>query len=388
MALEEVSFYNTNGDEITLSNIVDQMINYYKLKHEVGETELTDFNEGSEIRNLLEAFAVAEYARMEEENENTKIAFISTSYGGWLDKIGELPFINLERETGNEATGIVKFTLATARNEDYTIPAETMLESSSTELAFLTSADATIFAGETTCDCVAEALGIGSDGNVASGSIDTITDVDIDTELVSVTNESPFTGGRDFEEDDDYRERLLANVQQEGFGSIGYYQRLGSDVPGVHDVKLVDDPSYTKKVLVNGDVKETPSTVLLDVLAVFSDVHNLVLGHSFIVDKPTYDEIELEIGLDVSTALDEDVLSEVLQVFFDGGDAPNFTSYSGLNIDEVVSRDRLVSVFTTYADVVDVTSVMVDDEEVSELSPSVNGVLQLSSVSFNQNVVG
>ena len=55
MALEEVSFYNTNGDEINLTNLVDQMINFYELKSEVGETRLTDFNEGSEIRNLLEA---------------------------------------------------------------------------------------------------------------------------------------------------------------------------------------------------------------------------------------------------------------------------------------------------------------------------------------------
>ena len=32
MALEEVSFYNTNGEEINISNIVNQMINYYSLK--------------------------------------------------------------------------------------------------------------------------------------------------------------------------------------------------------------------------------------------------------------------------------------------------------------------------------------------------------------------
>ena len=51
MALNEVSFYNTNGDEISISNIVNQMINYYNLKHEVGETVVTDFNEGSEIRH-------------------------------------------------------------------------------------------------------------------------------------------------------------------------------------------------------------------------------------------------------------------------------------------------------------------------------------------------
>ena len=71
MALNEVSFYNTNGDEINLTNIVNQMINYYQLKLEVGETAVTDFNEGSEIRNLLEGFAVGIYALLEEQHEAT-----------------------------------------------------------------------------------------------------------------------------------------------------------------------------------------------------------------------------------------------------------------------------------------------------------------------------
>ena len=31
MALEEVSFYNVNGDEINITNLVEQMINYYDL---------------------------------------------------------------------------------------------------------------------------------------------------------------------------------------------------------------------------------------------------------------------------------------------------------------------------------------------------------------------
>ena len=68
-------------------------------------------------------------------------------------------------------------------------------------------------------------------------------------------------------------------------------------------------------LLVNGLLRKTPSTVLLDVLAVFSDVHNLVLGHSFIVDKPTYDEIELEIGLSVGTEVDTDKLSIIFGFF-------------------------------------------------------------------------
>ena len=386
MALEEVSFYNTNGDEINLTNLVDQMINFYELKSEVGETRLTDFNEGSEIRNLLEAFAILGYAIMEEQSEATRIAFISTSEDTWLDRIGELPFINLERNGGQPSTGSVTFTLATALSEDYTIPSETILSSSETGLDFELDGDVVIFAGELTGTGTAVCFTEGSDGNVGVGSIDTIDDDSVDTEILSVTNEYPFELGVDYEDDDTYRERLLANVRADGFGSVGYYNRIGEAVDGVHDVKLVSDESYTRKVLVNGKVKPTPESVLLDVLEVYSSLENLVLGHSFTVDKPTYDEIELEVTLSVTTAVDTTLLTNNLLAFFDGTGFDRM-DYTGVNIDESMSRDKLVSAFSIFPEVVSVDSIMVDDSEVTTLTPSVDGVLRLVDVSFSQTVV-
>ena len=386
MALEEISFYNTNGDEINLTNLVDQMINFYELKAEVGETRLTDFNEGSEIRNLLEAFAILGYAIMEEQSEATRIAFISTSEDTWLDRIGELPFINLERNGGQPSTGSVTFTLETALSEDYTIPSETILSSSETGLDFELDGDVVIFAGELTGTGTAVCFTEGSDGNVGVGSIDTIDDDSVDTEIVSVTNEYPFELGVDYEDDDTYRERLLANVRADGFGSVGYYNRIGEAVDGVHDIKLVSDESYTRKVLVNGKVKPTPESVLLDVLEVYSSLENLVLGHSFTVDKPTYDEIELEVTLSVTTAVDTTLLTNNLLAFFDGTGFDRM-DYAGVRIDEELSRDKLVSAFNVFPEVVSVDSITLDDSEVTTLTPSPDGVLKLVDVSFTQNEV-
>ena len=386
MALEEVSFYNTNGDEINLTNLVDQMINFYELKSEVGETRLTDFNEGSEIRNLLEAFAILGYAIMEEQSEATRIAFISTSEDTWLDRIGELPFINLERNGGQPSTGSVTFTLQTALDDDYTIPSETILSSSETGLDFETDGDVTIFAGELTGTGTANCLTDGADGNVGVGSIDTIDDDSVDTEILSVTNEYPFELGLDYEDDDTYRERLLDNVRADGFGSVGYYNRIGEAVDGVHDVKLVSDATYTRKVLVNGKVKPTPESVLLDVLEVYSSLENLVLGHSFTVDKPTYDEIKLKVTLSVTTAVDTTLLTNNLLAFFDGTGFDRM-DYSGVRIDEELSRDKLVSAFNVFPEVVSVDSILLDDSEVTTLTPSPDGVLKLVDVSFTQNEV-
>ena len=55
MAIADESFYNILGEEISRENILEQMINFYALKLEVGESKVTAFNEGAEIRNLLEA---------------------------------------------------------------------------------------------------------------------------------------------------------------------------------------------------------------------------------------------------------------------------------------------------------------------------------------------
>ena len=380
MALEEISFYNTNGDEINLTNLVDQMINFYELKAEVGETKLTDFNEGSEIRNLLEAFAILGYAIMEEQSEATRIAFISTSEDTWLDRIGELPFINLERNGGQPSTGSVTFTLQTALDDDYTIPSETILSSSETGLDFELDGDVVIFAGELTSTGTAVCLTEGSDGNVGVGSIDTIDDDSVDTEILSVTNEYPFELGLDYEDDDTYRERLLANVRADGFGSVGYYNRIGEAVTGVHDVKLVSDENYTRKVLVNGKVKPTPESVLLDVLAVYSSLENLVLGHSFTVDRPEYVEVDMSFELSVSTLVDEDELSAMLTAFVNGGDVFSMT-YTGLRIGEDITEDDVNGVMQVFEYVVS-SSVTISEHTIND-----GDVLKLGDITFTQTVV-
>ena len=387
MALNEVSFYNTNGDEISLSNIVNQMINYYNMKHEVGETVITDFNEGSEIRNLLEAFAIGIYALLEEQHEATKIAFISTSEGVFLDRLGELPFIDLPRITGSVAGGSVTFTLAEVQSDDVVIPAETFIRNED-EISFYTLSDCVISSGDLTGSVLVEAISPGVDGNAPAGTVTIFEDEDIDTSLVSVTNSEDFRGGSDWEDDDEYRERLLDNVQADGFGTVGWYRSLCEDVDGVHDVKFVSDATYTRKCLVNGSVKPTPNAVLLDVLTELSDLDNLVLGHRFIVDKPSYTSVDLDISLDVVSEVDEDKLLSVLTVLFDGGDASVPISYTGLNIGESLRRGIIEGALSVFEVVVGVTSITCDGVEVDVLEPgTVNSVLQLGTVSWTQNEV-
>lgn len=387
MAVDDESFYNILGEEVSRGNLVQQMVNYYGLKYEVGETKVTDFNEGSEIRNLLEAVAVDHYIILEDQNENGKIAFIDTATGEWLDKHGLNPFIKIERDTGQEATGMVTFTLDDVSSEDIVIPEATILINDD-GLEYATDSECIIPVGETESDCFATCLTVGEDGNCGSNSITVIDDDYIDVDGLSVSNNDAFAGGTDYEEDEEYRERLLSYVRKNDFGSLPYYIELGNNVEGVHDVLLVDNNVYTKKILVNGDVKPTPNDVLVDVLTEFTKTEKIVVTHRFTVDVPTYVIVNLTVDLDVAVELDETMLTQVINAYFDGGTTDFIMEFEGLNIGQSVTKSELQDVFYVIDNVNGVTVSDSDTgEKISELTVASTEVLRLGTVTFNQTIV-
>ena len=388
MAVDDVSFYNINGEEVSRSILVQQMINFYQSKLQIGDTRITDFNEGSEIRNLLESFAVDLYTLMEEVDDVSRICFVETAEGEWLDKHGANPLINLPRETGEMSKGTVTFSIAEATTSEVVVPIDTILVSEETGLQFSTLADAIIPVGETSVTALAECLTVGVDGNAESSTVTLFED---DFNLyngLTVTNTEAFAGGIDYEEDDEYRERLLAYLRKDDFGSVGYYESLCNNVDGVHDVLLVDDDNetYTKIILVNGDTKPTPNTVLADVLEVVSDVNNIVLGHSFNVDKPTYVTKNLTVNLSVSVEVDEDDLEELLQAIFDGGEAISGAMFDGLMIGETLTKTTLYESFDLI-EAVESVQIKIGDTEIGDLTVDDDEVLKLGTVTFNQTVV-
>ena len=386
MAVDDVSFLNIKGEEVSRSILVQQMIDFYQGKLQIGETRITDFNEGSEIRTLLESFAVDLYTLMEEVDDVSRICFVETADGEWLDKHGSNPLLNLPRETGEMSTGTVVFTIPAATTSDVMIPIDTILVSNETGLEYATLSDATIPVGETTVTCMAECLTVGEDGNADVG---TVTLFDDNTTLyngLTVNNTEAFAGGIDYEEDDDYRERLLSYLRKDDFGSVGYYENLCTSIAGVHDVALVDATGYTKKILVNGDTKPTPNTVLADVLEAVSDVNNIVLGHNFSVDKPNYVTKNLTVNLGVTSEVDEDDLEELLSSVFDGGEAISVSIFDGVNIGETLKKTTLYESFDLI-DAVETVEILISSTEISDLTVDDDEVLKLGTVTFNQTVV-
>ena len=393
LPITDESFYNIVGNEISRTILVQQMIDYYSEKLEIGETKVTDFNEGSEIRNLLESIAVDLYILMEDQYELSKIAFITTSYGEWLDLHGANPLINLPRDEGQEAIGLVTFSIPEAVTEDIVIPEETVIVDSELGLEFETDTECTIIAGDTSSEVYCTCLTVGTEGNIPANTLTVLDDENVD-ESVTCTNLEDFTGGTDYEEDDVYRERLLGFIRQDTFGSLGYYENLAESVTGVHDVKLIDDtdnqePKYTKIVIVNGNVKPVPDDIIMQVLVQFTMNENIVLDHKFSVDKPTYTMVNLTVNLDVETLIDNNLIEELLGCYFNGGTTSNGLEYTGFYIDESLTRNGLYSALQDLDFVEGIQCFVTGDaEEITTISPAVNGVLRLGTVLINQNIVG
>ena len=401
MAIDESTLYTVTDEEITRTSIVQEMINFYNLLFEVGDTRVTDFNEGSEIRNLLETYAVDGYGLREDQNELTKIAFIETAEGEWLDKHGAKPDINLPREQGTYASGFVQFTIPSAAETDIPIPIETVLTCTDNDMDYTTDSQATIEAGSTTsglvsCTCTVD----GYDGNCDAGTITIVSDDDIDIAGLTVTNPSKFDGGVDYEEDDDYRQRLLEYEKRDDFGSLPYYEELGNNVAGVHDVLFTEDPNdvYTRLIYVNGDAKPTPSSVLAEVLETFSVPTNVVLNHTFNVTTPSYVHTWLDVTLTVENLIVDDDIEALLQSLFDGGGALAGLELEGLSIGETLTKDAMDSTLDLLDDVVSSTvKVKYSDDgstwdsswaNFSDKSVGATSVLKLDKVDITQNTTG
>lgn len=388
LANNEESFFNILGQEISRSLIVQQMIDYYYEKLELGETSVTDFNEGSEIRNLLESIAVDLYDLMEDNYEVSKISFIPTAYGEWLDAHGANPLIDLPRNQGTEAVGVVTFSIPSSSSTDTIIADGTVIVSNETNLQYATDGDCIIPAGTTSNDVFVSCLTVGTDGNSSANTLTIIDDNNIDSS-VSVTNNESIIGGIDYEDDEPYRQRLLDFVRKDDFGSVGYYTDLGNNIEGVHDIILQDTSSNPITVVVNGNNKPVENYVMANVLAEFTDTNNIVIGHNFTVTKVNYTEIGDNFTVNITTEQEIATadIKNLLTIIFNGGVSGNNYTFEGLLIGESLSYDTLVTAFENEFDALTTVNFKLSNASFTSLNPTDDDyVLQIivDDITINQ----
>jgi len=163
-----------------------------------------------------------------------RLAFPQTSYGQYLDFLGEMK--GVFRHPATPATGTVVFTgqPGTVIPAGFVVLTEAVGPSPAIE--FQTKERVQI-SEDGTVTAAVECLESGTIGNVAANTI-TLLSEPING-IASVTNPEPFTGGTEMEDDDSFRERILAAYDEPLSGAKKDYIRWAKEVPGVGDVYVI-----------------------------------------------------------------------------------------------------------------------------------------------------
>ncbi|EGT4601521.1 baseplate J/gp47 family protein [Clostridioides difficile] len=190
---------------------------------------------------------IAELKQLGLQN-NLKIAFPQTSYGTYLEWLGECKgvfknqptkSVGMITFTGVQGTIVTKGTIVTTIATD---------EKQSIEFELLETK--TIGENETV-DIKAECKITGTIGNVAQNTI-TVLLVSI-SGVKSVVNKEGFKGGTDIEDEEHFRERVLVSEQEDRLsGASSDYIRWAKEVDGVGYAYVVPewDGAGTVKVLI------------------------------------------------------------------------------------------------------------------------------------------
>lgn len=214
-------------------------------------------------------------------------AFPQTAQEEALDRHGILR--GVARLEAQKASGKVTFGISAPLTVALNIPQGTVCLSDD-GTGFETTKSAVLKAGKTSVNVSAQAVETGPAGNVVAGAITRMQTPPDGIE--TVTNGKAFTGGRDAEGDEAYRERILAAYAGLSNGAnIAYYQQLALSVEGIDRAEVISCPDGigTVKVLVASD----SGTVSEDAVQELKTLLNsrMELGITVTVATPTSVEV-------------------------------------------------------------------------------------------------
>lgn len=349
-------FTTIDGLKVKRSEIVQRMVDYYKAAFGDGLTKLTDFNEGSEARNFLEAVSIPAYELRYWIAFMVRQAFPQTAVKGYLDLLGVM--FNCYRKLAVKATGHVTFTTPGTKSYNITIPSGTEVKTGGVDgVYFVTTEQAVVTAGNLTITAPIAAVVAGDEGNVIAGTIDELPNPIDD---LTVTNAAATENGSDEEDDETFRARILEAGQAGQVGTEAWFKSMAESITGVHDAKVISNPDgedFNVKILVNGFETPTPDGVINAVLTLLTNENNKVAGLKITVDKPNY----LQTAITATVTLVEGYnWSEVsaniesnINCYFNGGETTYGTEYPGLDIDDDLIRTQVMQVINNTDGVLD-----------------------------------
>lgn len=203
---------------------------------------------------------IAELKQLGLQN-NLRIAFPQTSYGTYLEWLGECKGVFKNQPT--KATGVITFTgmQGTIITKGTIVTTVATDEKQSIEFELLETK--TIGENETV-DIKAESRIVGTIGNVSKGSISVL--LGSINGVKSVTNKD-FKGGTDIEDEEHFRERVLVAEQEDKLsGASSDYIRWAKEVDGVGYAYVVPEwnGAGTVKVLILDKNRKAATQELID----------------------------------------------------------------------------------------------------------------------------
>ncbi|EGT3734778.1 TPA: baseplate J/gp47 family protein [Clostridioides difficile] len=204
---------------------------------------------------------IAELKQLGLQN-NLRIAFPQTSYGTYLEWLGECKGVFKNQPT--KATGVITFTgmQGTIITKGTIVTTVATDEKQSIEFELLETK--TIGENETV-DIKAECKESGTIGNVSKGSISVL--LGSISGVKSVTNKEDFRGGTDIEDEEHFRERVLVAEQEDKLsGASSDYIRWAKEVDGVGYAYVVSEwaGAGTVKVLILDKNRKAATQELID----------------------------------------------------------------------------------------------------------------------------
>lgn len=232
---EDTEFITFDGDTISKSDYRDEIINRYVSAGLEGLTKITDFTIGSEAYHIADVMASLMLEHRELIDLNYRMSMIHTAEGEFLDNFGDPAGVH--RYGSSPSEGTVTFTRLNEEGHENIVIPDGLQVSTDDAISFIVDNEGenlVLEDGVTSISCHVLCEQEGAYTNVLPNTITLIMD-DLASKL-SVTNTDSMTGGRDIEDDDDYRLRILLSPYDVPVGSLRWYENMSVTLDSVHDV--------------------------------------------------------------------------------------------------------------------------------------------------------
>lgn len=349
----------------------------------------TNVDENSTIGKILCVMAYFFDKSWEDLEGSYYSSFVSTAKGSSLDRIATLMGVSRELQQHAEVSVTFTGTVGTVIPTGFAI-------STNDNLVFHTMSNATV-GNDGTVAVMAECEEVGEIGNVAAGSITLIVNPIAD--VTSVTNYSAATGGKDKENDAEFRERMLEGLGTTKGSTIDAMLVEILALKGVMSAAIISNdtdetvdgrPAHSFEAFVYGGAQGEIANAIFEKkpisiqpVGTLTTVINDIAGnpHTIKFSRPTMKQVYVKATLTVTEnfGTTDDVQTAIIKYI--GGLDSDQAYYYGLKMHETCVYTRLLQEIMNVGEIEDCTlqvSTNGTDWVTTNITADTNEVLEIS----------